>query len=49
MSKNRYRGSSFNDFLKGEGLFEECTIEAVRRVVAFLLRRKLNKPSKIAK
>lgn len=33
--KNRHRGSSFNEFLKEEGLFEECTAEAIKRVIAF--------------
>lgn len=41
--KNRHRGSSFDDFLKEEGLFEECNAEAVKRVIAFQLERELKK------
>lgn len=33
--KNKHKGSSFDDFLKEEGLFEECHTEAVKRVIAF--------------
>jgi hypothetical protein len=35
--KNRQRGSSFDDFLKEEGIFEECTAEAIKRVLSFQL------------
>ena len=38
---NKHRGSSFDDFLKEEGLFEECHTEAVKRVIAFQLEREL--------
>lgn len=41
--KNKHRGSSFDDFLKEEGLFEECNAEAVKRVIAFQLERELKK------
>jgi antitoxin HicB len=41
--KNKYRGSSFDDFLKEEGLFEECNAEAVKRVIAFQLEQELKK------
>lgn len=34
MSK-KYIGSSFEDFLKDEGLFEEVTTQAVKRVLAW--------------
>ena len=33
--KNKHRGSSFDDFLKEEGLFEDCSAEAVKRVIVF--------------
>ena len=33
--KNKHRGSSLDDFLKEEGLFEDCSAEAVKRVIAF--------------
>ena len=41
--KNKHRGSSFDDFLKDENLLEECTAEAVKRVIAFQLERELKK------
>jgi antitoxin HicB len=41
--KNKHRGSSFDDFLKEEGLFEECNAEAVKRVIAFQLEQELKK------
>ncbi len=43
MKKNKHRGSSFDDFLKEEGLFEECNAEAVKRVIAFQLEKELKK------
>ena len=30
-------GSSFDDFLKGEGLYEETTARAIKRVIAWQL------------
>ncbi len=41
--KNKHRGSSFDDFLKEEGIFEECNAEAVKRVIAFQLEREIKK------
>ncbi len=41
--KNKHRGSNFEDFLKEEGIFEECHEEAVKRVVAFQLEQELKK------
>ena len=41
--KNKHRGSSFDDFLKEEGIFEECDAEAVKRVIAFQLEQELKK------
>jgi antitoxin HicB len=41
--KNKHRGSSFDDFLSDENLLEECTAEAVKRVIAFQLERELKK------
>jgi uncharacterized protein YutE (UPF0331/DUF86 family) len=35
MKKNKHTGSDFDDFLKEEGIFEECTAEAIKRVIAF--------------
>ncbi len=31
----RHTGSSFDEFLEGEGLLEESTVEAVKRVLAW--------------
>ncbi len=41
--KNKHRGSNFEDFLKEEGIFEECHEEAVKRVIAFQLEQELKK------
>ena len=41
--KNKHRGSNFDNFLKEEGLFEECSAEAVKRVIAFQLETELKK------
>ncbi len=40
---NKHRGSNFEDFLKEEGIFEECHAEAVKRVIAFQLEEELKK------
>lgn len=34
MKKKGRMGSSFDDFLKGEGLYEEVTARAIKRVIA---------------
>jgi hypothetical protein len=34
MTDNPYTGSSFDDFLQAEGLYEECTASAIKRVIA---------------
>lgn len=41
--KNKHTGSDFNDFLKEEGIFEECTAEAIKRVIAFQLEQEMKK------
>jgi uncharacterized protein YeaC (DUF1315 family) len=41
MSKNPHTGSSFDDFLKEEGLHEECTAVALKRVLAWQLRQEM--------
>ena len=38
-------GSSFDEFLEEEGLFEEATAAAVKRVIAFQLARKMSEHS----
>ena len=40
---SNHRGSNFEDFLKEEGIFEECNAEAVKRVIAFQLEAELKK------
>jgi hypothetical protein len=39
--KNKHRGSSFDEFLREEGLFEACTAEAHKRVDMFQAEQKL--------
>ena len=45
---NKHRGSNFEDFLREDGIFEECDAEAVKRVIAFQLEKELKK-QKISK
>jgi antitoxin HicB len=39
MKKNPHIGSSFSDFLKEEGLFEDVTAHAIKRVLALQIER----------
>jgi hypothetical protein len=39
MSANPYIGSSFEDFLKEEGIYDEVTAHAVKRVIAWQIER----------
>jgi antitoxin HicB len=39
MSKNPRIGSSFSDFLKAEGTYEEVTAHAVKRVLAWQIEQ----------
>lgn len=41
--KNKHRGSQFEDFLKEEGIYDECHAEAVKRVIAFQVEQELKK------
>ncbi len=41
--ENKHRGSNFEDFLKEEGIFEECHQEAVKRVITFQFEQELKK------
>ncbi|NGX45709.1 MAG: hypothetical protein K940chlam2_00888 [Chlamydiae bacterium] len=43
MGKNKHIGSDFDDFLKEEGIYEECSAEAVKRVVAFQIAEEMKK------
>jgi antitoxin HicB len=39
--KNKHIGSSFDDFLKEEGIREEVTIHAVKRVLAWQIAKEM--------
>jgi len=43
MPKNQRRGSSFNDFLKEEGLYEKCTATALKRVLARQIEQEMER------
>lgn len=40
--KNEHVGSNFDDFLKEEDLLGTSEIEAVKRIIAYLLRQKID-------
>jgi antitoxin HicB len=46
--KNKHIGSSFDDFLKEEGIYEEATSHAIKRVIAWQLAEAM-KAKKISK
>jgi hypothetical protein len=39
--KNPYTGSSFDNFLKGDGILEECTVTAIKRVLARQIKEEM--------
>jgi antitoxin HicB len=39
MSRNPHIGSSFSDFLKEEGIYEEVTSHAIKRVLAWQIEQ----------
>jgi hypothetical protein len=41
MSKNPHTGSSFDDFLKEEGIYGECTAAALKRVLAWQVEQEM--------
>ena len=43
MNDNPNTGSSFDDFLKEEGLYEECTAVAIKRVLARQLTEEMKR------
>ena len=43
MGKNKHIGSDFDDFLKEEGIYEECSAVAIKRVVAFQIAEEMKK------
>jgi antitoxin HicB len=42
MAENSHTGSSFDDFLKEEGVYEECTASALKRVLAWQIEQEMN-------
>lgn len=42
MAKNRYIGSSFDDFLAEDGQLAEATAVAIKRVIAWQFRQAMN-------
>jgi len=42
-NKNPHRGSRFNDFLKEEGIYEEVTLSATKRVLIRQIEREMKK------
>ena len=42
MAENPHTGSSFDDFLKEEGIHEECTASALKRVLAWQIEQEMN-------
>jgi len=48
MAKNPHEGSSFDDFLKEDGIYEECTAGALKKVLAWQLEEEM-KNKKITK
>lgn len=43
MNDNPYTGSSFDDFLQEEGLLEECSAIAIKRVLARQLEEEMKR------
>jgi len=41
MAKNPHEGSSFDDFLKEDGIYEECTAAALKKVLAWQLQEEM--------
>jgi antitoxin HicB len=45
MKTNPYTGSDFDDFLKEEGLYEDCSAAAIKRVLARQLTEEMKRLS----
>ncbi len=43
MSKNPHIGSTFSDFLKEEGIYEDVTAHAVKRVLAWQIQHEMKR------
>jgi antitoxin HicB len=41
--KHKHLDGSFNEFLKEEGIFEECTETAIKRVLAWQIEQEMKK------
>jgi antitoxin HicB len=41
MTENPHEGSSFDDFLREEGIYEECTATALKRVLAWQIEQEM--------
>lgn len=41
MAENPHEGSSFDDFLREEGIYEECTAKALKRVLAWQIEQEM--------
>lgn len=39
--RNPHKGSSLDDFLRADGIYEEVTAEAIKRVIAWKLDQEL--------
>lgn len=42
MAQNPHEGASFDDFLKEEGIYEACTLIAVKRVLAWEIQKAMD-------
>ncbi|MFO1257105.1 MAG: Fis family transcriptional regulator [Gammaproteobacteria bacterium] len=42
MRKNKHIGSEFDDFLESEGILATAKVEAIKRVISFLLQQKID-------
>jgi len=48
VKRNKHEGSGFDDYLKGEGIYEEVEAAAVKKVIALMLAEEM-KSQKISK
>lgn len=42
MAQNPHEGTSFDDFLKADGIYEACTLIAVKRVLAWEIQKAMD-------
>src|SRR5690242_105196 len=43
MPENPHTGSSFDDFLKEEGIYQNCTASALKRVLAWQIEQEMHR------